>query len=132
MKTHTFGTQVFAVFDSSDKGGTRMVHFLWGKKDFRITVGRRTASGAAVGHAELETESGTELAVAKLQYLLEFEWLDFVAVADHGLASEKVRFQKDKKQRIVELPKDFYDIAVEIACRELDLKRTDRKRKLAG
>jgi hypothetical protein len=132
VKTHTLGTQTFAIFDTSEKGGTRLVHFLWGKKDFRITLGRRTASGGALGPAELETASGSEVAVTRLQYLYEFDWFDYVAVADHGLASEKVRFRKEKIQRYVELPKDFYDLAVEIACRELDLKRTDRKRKLAG
>jgi len=55
-----------------------------------------------------------------------------VKVADHGLASEKVLFRKDKAQRYVELPMDFYDIAVEIACRTFSLERTDRKARLAG
>jgi hypothetical protein len=130
VKTHTLGTQTFAIFDKSDKGGVWSIQFIWGKKDFRIYLGR--AGSVSVGPARLKTGSGEEAVVTRLQYLYNFEWHEFAGVADHGLASEKVRFGRDKVSRYVELPKNFYDIAVEICCREFGLTRQDRQRALAG
>ncbi len=123
MKTHTFGNQTFAVFQKTEQGPTRTVQFIWGKKDFRIHVG--PAGAVALGHARLQGPAG-DLVVTGLQYLYNFEWYDFVQVADHGLALEKLMFRRaDRGARYVELPKDLVDIAVEIACREFGLKRTD-------
>jgi hypothetical protein len=132
VKTYTIGNQVFAIFDSSEKGGVWMAQFIWGKKDFRIYLSRRSTAASPVGSAVLATNAGEELVVGRLQYLYNFEWFDFVRVADHGLANEKVVFRKDKTSRYVELPKDFYDIATELACRVFGLQRTDRKARLAG
>lgn len=129
MKTQTFGNQSFAIFDTSDKGGVWMVQFIWGKKDFRIYLGR--AGSVSVGPARLKSRN-EEIVVTRLQYLYNFDWHEYVGVGDHGLASEKVQFRSDGARRYVELPKDFYDIAVEIACREFGLQRLDRTRKLAS
>ena len=132
MKTYTIGNQVFAIFDSSDKGGIWSLQFIWGKKDFRVNLSRRATAPATVGHAVMASSAGEEVVMSRFQYLYNFEWFDFVEVADHGLASEKIRFRREKITRYVELPKDFYDIAVELACTVFSLKRTDRKTKLAG
>lgn len=132
MKTHTIGNQVFAVFDTSDKGGIWMVQFIWGKKDFRIYLSRRNTASKTIGHAQMRTAGGEELVVSRLQYLYNFEWYDFEKVADHGLASEKVLFRRERDSRYVELPKDFYDIAVGITSREFGLERTDKKSRLAS
>ena len=130
VKTHTIGTQTFAIFDRWEKGGVWMIQFIWGKKDFRIYLGR--AGSVSVGPARLATASGAEAVVTRLQYLYDFEWHEFVRVADHGLASEKVQFRFNHAAHYVELPKDFYDIGVEICCREFGLTRLDRKHALAG
>jgi hypothetical protein len=132
VKTHTIGNQVFAVFDTSDKGGIWMAQFIWGKKDFRIYLSRRSTASNTIGHALLKAGGGEELVVSRLQYLYNFDWYDFVKVADHGLASEKVLFRKDRDSRYVELPKDFYDIATEITCQEFGLERSDRKTQRAS
>jgi len=132
VKTYTIGNQVFAIFESSEKGGVWMVQFIWGKKDFRIYLGRRTTAAGSVGSGTLATSAKEELVVSRLQYLYNFEWYDFAKVADHGLASEKVLFKKDRNSRYVELPKDFYDIATELACLVFGLERTDRRSRLAG
>jgi hypothetical protein len=130
VKTHTVGNQTFAIFNKSDEGGVWEIQFIWGKKDFRIYLGR--GGSAAVGPARLATATREAAVVTRLQYLYNFEWHEFVRVADHGLASEKVQFRKDGTVRYVELPKDFYDIAVELCCREFAMKRQDRKHALAG
>lgn len=132
MKTYTIGNQVFAIFESSDKGGVWMVQFIWGKKDFRVYLSRKSTAASHLEHAAMRTETGEELVVGRLQYLYNFEWFDYVKVADHGLANEKILFRKEKNSRYVELPKDFYDIAVELACLVFSLERTDRKERLAG
>lgn len=132
MKTYTIGNQVFAIFDSSEKGGVWMVQFIWGKKDFRIYLSRRSTAASSVGHAALKSAAGEELVVGRLQYLYEFEWYDYVKVVEHGLANEKILFRKERASRYVELPRNFYDIAVEITCRVFGLERQDRKLPLAG
>ncbi|HUJ76029.1 MAG TPA: hypothetical protein VL359_14290 [bacterium] len=134
MKTHVFGTQTFAIFARSEGGGVWMLHFIWGKKDFRVYLGRSSGPGTApgTGPALLQTAQGEALNVRRLQYLYNFEWYDFVKVADHGLASERLLFRREGQSRNVELPKDFYDIAVELACLEFNLQRTDRTRRLAS
>jgi hypothetical protein len=130
MKTHAFHNQTFAIFETSDKGGVWMAHFIWGKKDFRIYLGR--TGSQSVGPARLSSKAKEELVVTRLQYLYNFDWYEFVRVADHGLASEKVLFRKEAATRYVELPKEFYDIAVAIGCKEFGLTRLDTKRALAG
>ena len=40
MKNHTAGGNTFGIFDKEEKGGVGMLHFIWGKKDFRIYLGR--------------------------------------------------------------------------------------------
>jgi hypothetical protein len=132
VKTHRIGNQVFGVHETSDKGGIWLAHFIWGKKDFRIYLSRKATAPGTVGPALLRSPADGDLVASKLQHLYNFDWYDFVKVADHGLASEKVLFRMDKVARYVELPKDFYDIAVEIACREFSMERQDRKRQLAG
>src|SRR5690242_6075779 len=107
-----------------------MAQFIWGKKDFRVYLSRKSTAAAAIGDALLTTSAGEELVVGRLQYLYNFEWFDFVKVGDDGLASEKVLFRKEQNSRYVELPKDFYDIAVELSCRLFSLERKDRKARL--
>jgi hypothetical protein len=130
VKTHVFGNQTFAIFNASEQEGVWMVQFIWGKKDFRIYLGG--AGSVAGGPARLAAKAKEDLVVTRLQYLYNFDWYEFVRVADHGLASEKVLFKKDAQTRYAELPKEFYDIAVEIACDEFSLTRKDTKRRMAG
>ena len=98
-----------------------MVHFIWGKKDFRLYFGRKPASGS-FREPVLYSNVG-EVVVTSLQYQYAFEWYEFDKVAGHGLASEEVLFRKNTLRRYVELPKDFYETALEIACIEFDFNR---------
>ena len=61
--------------------------------------------------------------VTGLQYLNNYEWYDYGGLGGHGLAHDEVRWVKGKQKRYVEVPKDFVDIAVGIACREFGLER---------
>ena len=122
MKSHQFDTETFFVFDTRQEGDTWMVQFIWGKKDFRIHL--RPASGGDSGAlAEVQAPDGRALQVTALQYLNNFEWHDYDGLAGHGLHHEEVRWKHGKQKRYVELPKDFFDIAVAIACREFGLER---------
>lgn len=124
MVTHTIGVNTFAIFEKEQKGGVWMVHFLWGKKDFRIYLGRKI-DGAHQNYDGpiLFSPEKEVVTVTKLQYLNSFEWYDFLKVAGHGLANEEVCWTLGKQRRYVELPKGFFDIAVALACLEFGLER---------
>ena len=124
METHTIGIENFLVFEKWDKESLLLVHFIWGKKDFRFYLARNN-SGASPKEtpAVLVSESGREFVFSRLQYLYNFEWYDFDKVSGHGLAHDEVRWKKGKSIRYVELPKDFLEVALEIAAREFALKR---------
>jgi hypothetical protein len=129
MKTHVIDNNTYAIFEKSDKGGVWMVHFIWGKKDFRLFVGRRSDLQSADGHGPvLNAEEVGEVVVTRLQYLNAFEWYDYEGVAGHGLSREEVRWSKGKTRRYVELPRDFFDRAVELACREFGFTRQQGKK----
>lgn len=125
MTTHKIGNNTFTVFSKEEKGGVWLLHFLWGKKDFRLYLGRKADMGTAELPASptLESEAQGEVLVTQLQYLNAFEWYDFVKIAGHGLAMEEVCWARGKLRRYVELPKGFQEIAVELACREFGLTR---------
>ena len=124
MTTHTLGVDTFAIFEKEEKGGVWMLHFIWGKKDFKIYLGKKTGGANPDYHGpELLSVNKEEVIVSNLQYLNSFEWYDFQKVAGHGLAYEEVCWMLGGKKRYVELPKGFHDIAVELACREFGLSR---------
>lgn len=128
MKTYTIGVETFAIFDKVEKGGVWMLQFIWGKKDFRIYLGRSgDGDNAKLQGPVLQSEAHGEVVVTRLQYLYAFEWYDYQRVAGHGLHYEEVCWRKGKQVRYVELPKDFFDIAVELACREFGLQRRVRE-----
>ena len=124
MATHTIGVNTFAIFEKEEKGGVWILHFIWGKKDFKIYLGRKNDGSMTDYHGPvLLSGDKEEVIVSKLQYLNTFEWYDFQGVAGHGLANEEVCWTLGDKKRYVELPKGFHDVAVELACREFGLSR---------
>ena len=124
MNTHTIGTDTFGIFEKSDKGSLLILHFLWGKKDFRIFLERKAAAAKNKGElAILRGKTGGEYALTQLQYLYDFEWYDYDEVSGHGLAHDEVRWTHGGAVRYVELPLRFYDVAAELACREFRMSR---------
>lgn len=131
MDVHKIGNNTFAVFTKEEKGGVWMLQFFWGKKDFRIYLSRQKGGKKSNTHETLlRSEKHRDIAVTNLQYLNAFEWYDYQGVAGHGLAYEETRWIKAGKRRYVELPKDFFDLSVELACRVFQLEIQDKK--LAG
>ena len=128
MKTHTIGTETFAIFSSEEKGGVWQLQFLWGKKDFRIHLGPGADAGGKLGAPALVSEQHGNVGVTQVQYLNAFEWYDFVKVAGHGLAHDEICWRRGNVVRYVELPKNFLDITVELACREFGLTRAAQQR----
>ncbi len=124
MKTHTIGTDTYAIFEKSEKGNLMMLHFIWGKKDFRLFLEDKSSHSAAKGSqtALISSNSG-ELLFTHLQYLNNFQWYEYDKVAGHGLAHDEVRWKTGDFVRYVELPQHFHDVAVELACLEFNLKR---------
>jgi hypothetical protein len=124
LRSHPFGNENFLVFEARQEPGQWMVQFIWGKKDFRIYLqpGPAPAPGGH-GLPVVLSPSGEPVTVTALQYLNNYEWYDFDAATGHGLSHDEVRWTRGKAKRYVELPKDFLDIAVAIACREFRLER---------
>jgi hypothetical protein len=130
MKTHTIGNNTFAIFNREEKGGVWLLQFIWGKKDFRLYLGRSAdGDNAKLKGPVLHSDTHGDLVVTRLQYLNAFEWYDYDKVSGHGLASEDVCWRKGKTLHYVELPRDFLEIAVELACLEFGLRRMDDKQK---
>jgi hypothetical protein len=130
MQVHTIGNQSYAIFSKVEKGGVWMLQFIWGKKDFRIYLGRSADGENAKLHGPvLHSEAHGDAVVTRLQYLNAFEWYDYHKVAGHGLANEEVCWQLGKAVRYVELPKDYFEIAVELACREFGMARRGEEQK---
>ena len=124
MKTYSIDNHTYAIHATSEQGGVWMVHFLWGKKDFRIFLERAGSSSAeAALPGTLHSEATGNLSVSRFQYLYNFEWYEYDRVSGHGLALEEVRWMRGKTRRYVELPQGFLDAAIELARREFGLAR---------
>ncbi len=127
MNTTTIGTDTYATFEKSDKGNLMMLHFLWGKKDFRLFLEKKkNVSGEGVGNTVLKSPAG-EYVMTRLQYLNQFEWYDYDKVTGHGLAHDEVRWLLGKEARFVELPQHFLEVVMDLSCKEFNLKRLARK-----
>ncbi|MDH4121475.1 MAG: hypothetical protein OEV94_07215 [Deltaproteobacteria bacterium] len=126
LKSYSLGTENYSIFESWHRGQVYMVHFIWGKKDFRIYL-----DSGALGHKEKDSgrfharllDGDEEIRVSRLQYLYHFEWYDFDEVVGHGKSREEIRWLLGKEKHVVELPKDFFLAALELAIREHNLKR---------
>lgn len=124
MNSHTIGNDTYGIFERSDKGSLLMLHFLWGKKDFRIFLERKGASSGKGAHPPLfRSKSNGEYVLSRLQYLYQYEWYDYDRVDGHGRALEEVRWKHANGVRYVELPLHFFEVAAELAAREFALKR---------
>ena len=127
MTRHTIGNESYAIFQKLEKGRVWMLQFLWGKKDFRIYLGDKSES-TGIQHVELTGENSGVLVVTRLEYLNNFEWFQFDGVSGHGIAKEEIRWKRESQQRYLELPKGFFDAAVEMACREFKLQRSGERK----
>ncbi len=124
MNSHTIGNDTYGIFERTDKGSLLMLHFLWGKKDFRIFLERKAASSGKGAQLPLfRSKSSGEYVLSRLQYLYEYEWYDYDRVDGHGLAREEVRWKHGNAVRYVELPQHFFEVSAELAAREFALKR---------
>ena len=122
MKTHTIENNTYAIFQKEEKSGVWMLHFIWGKKDFRLYLDAKSGGGHALHGAEtLHTAEGKDVFATRLQYLNAFEWYDYKKVAGHGLSREEVCWMREKTRRYVELPQNFLGVAMELACLEFGL-----------
>ena len=93
VKIHKIGNESFSIFDSSREGEKMMVQFIWGKKDFRIYL--QPAGGTPPANESfpiVRSAAGDEVQVTGFQYLNNYEWCNYDAVAGHGLANEEVRW----------------------------------------
>ena len=123
MDTHSIGTDTFAIFGKSEKGGLLTLQFIWGKKDFRVFLERKHPNALVKGNQAVLRSKKGEYILTRLQYLYEFEWYDFDKVSGHGLAHDEVRWKKDGTVRYVELPQHFYEIVARLASLEFGLTR---------
>ena len=123
VNTYTLGTDTYAIFDRQDKGNLLMLHFLWGKKDFRVFLERKGAAEMKLPEIEMTSAQSGEFVVTRLQYLFEYEWYDYAGLGGHGLAHDEVRWKHDGKTRYLELPLHFLDRAVELVAMEFSLSR---------
>jgi len=115
LQTVTIGTDTYGIFKTETHGQEQRVHFLWGKKDFMLTLVPAKGDDAV-------RYSGTKgLAVGQLQYFFGYEWLNYDKVGGHGLAHDEVRWSAEGVVRHVELPKNFRQHAIEVAAQALGL-----------
>ncbi|MDH4247334.1 MAG: hypothetical protein OEW39_05915 [Deltaproteobacteria bacterium] len=127
LTRHTIENESYAIFQKTEKGRVWMLQFLWGKKDFRVFLGDKNEA-TGILPIELTSESRGSLVVVRLEYLNAFEWFQFDGVTGHGIAKEEIRWKRDRQTRYLELPKNFSEVAVELACREFGLQRAGQRK----
>jgi len=122
VNTYTFGPETFAIFEHWNKGNVWMLHFIWGKKDFRLYLEKTAWREENAPGTVLLTKDGM-VVVNRLQYLYNFNWYDYDGVSGHGMTREDTRWRRGPETRYMELPREFYSHAVELACLEFELER---------
>jgi len=121
VKTHTIGTDTFAIFEKQNKGNLLMLHFLWGKKDFRAFLEREGTSVVKVPPHHFTSAKDGEYVLTRVQYLYDYDWYDYDGLGGHGLAHDEVRWKLEKRVRYLELPQHFLECVSELLCREMEL-----------
>ncbi len=119
----TIGIQNFSIFSTSQQQGLWRLHFIWGKKDFCLFLQPQESVRQSNSLAVLGNNDKLLLTVTRLQYLRGFQWYDYHKVSLHNLAYEEICWKLEGLKHYVELPKDFLDMAIELACRAFDLRR---------
>ncbi len=123
MPIQTIGIHNFTIFDTSQQQGLWRLHFIWGKKDFRLFLQPLESVRQSHKLALLKNADGQIFKATRLQYLHIFQWYNYDGVSVHNLALEETRWRLDHLKLYVEIPKDFLDMAVELVCREFHLRR---------
>ena len=122
MKQYTRRLQNYAIFKAETMGGVWMLHFIWGKKDFRLYLQEAQPSLPLLFGRQLTTVDHKVLQMTRFQYLYNFTWWEYQGVKGHGLALEEVRWiNAERQNRYLEVPKDFLECAMEMACHEFNL-----------
>ncbi len=121
MNRYEIENNSYYIFDKDTS--IPLVHFLWGKFDFRLNF-RKTDKAEAIASKKLgfRDETGTYFVADKLQHQRHGFWYDFQKVSYHGFTFEETEWIHDGKIHHAEFPKALFQIAATVSAKELGMK----------
>ena len=121
MNRYEIENNSYYIFDKD--ASIPLVHFLWGKFDFRLNF-RKTDKAEAIASQKLgfQDERGTYFVADNLQLQRHGVWYDFQKVSYHGFTFEETEWKHDGKIHHAEFPKALFQVAATVSAKELGMK----------
>ena len=121
MKHHTINRQNYTSLKTESDSGQLLLHFMWGKFDFRLFLKPVGASEAEAKPKRSFRRNGAYYQVATLQLQHRNRWYEYVKPTAHGLQFEETLWRLEGASHHAEFPKNLLAVACQLAAQELDL-----------
>ncbi|MBQ31008.1 MAG: hypothetical protein CL923_00330 [Deltaproteobacteria bacterium] len=121
MKHHTINRQNYTILKTESGTGQLLLHFMWGKFDFRLFLKPVKAFEAEAKPKHRFQRDGVYYQVAALQLQHRNQWYEYVKPSAHGLQLEETQWQLEGASHHAEFPKNLLAAACQLAEQELGL-----------
>ena len=124
MKNYTVDHQNYHIFKAESGTDSQLVHFQWGKFDFRMTFLISEKNESQLNFKNIySSQEGSKYASDKFEVLYHNEWYEFVKPTSHGMQFEETLWRLTGNDYYAEFPRDLWNVAEGICVQELELTR---------
>ena len=125
MKNYTVDHQNYHIFKAESGIDTWLVHFQWGKFDFRMTFLILGNDESQINSKKIySSQDGSKYASGTFEVLYHNEWYEFVKPTAHGMQFEETLWRSNGKDYYAEFPSNLWNVAEGICVQELELTQT--------
>ena len=122
MKNYTVDHQNYHIFKAESDIDYQLVHFQWGKFDFRMTFSISKKDENLINSKKIySSQDGRKYTSGKFEVLYHNEWYEFVKPTAHGMQFEETLWRHNGKDYYAEFPKDLWNVSEAICVQELEL-----------
>ena len=122
MKKYTIDHQNYHIFKAESGTDSQLVHFQWGKFDFRMTFSISKKEEIHINSKNLYTsQDGSNYASDRFEVLYHNQWYEYIKPTAHGMQLEETLWRNNGIEYYAEFPKDLLNVAELICVQELEL-----------
>ena len=122
MKNYTVDHQNYHIFKAESDIDYQLVHFQWGKFDFRMTFSISRKDESLINSKKIySSQDGNKYSSEKFEVLYHNQWYEYLETTSHGMQFEETLWRRDGKDYYAEFPRDLLNVAKGICVQELKL-----------